>query len=246
MKKILIIGATSAIAEATAQLWAAEGNSFYLIARNKERLSSIEADLMVRGAKSVQTMTLDLNNFKQHDAVIKEAFMVMEGIDIALIAHGTLSKQKECEKDFDKTLFEINTNAISTISLLTHLANHFESQKYGTIAVISSVAADRGRASNYVYGAAKAAINTYCSGLRARLFRDNIHVLVIKPGFVSTPMTANLNLPRLLTVSARYVARDIKHAIRKQKNEIYTPWYWAWIMLIIRCLHTDIFKKIRL
>jgi decaprenylphospho-beta-D-erythro-pentofuranosid-2-ulose 2-reductase len=246
MKKILIIGASSAIASATARLWANEGHALYLLGRNSEKLAATASDLLVRGAKSVQCLTLDLNDLAKHESVIQKVFKELGGVDIILIAHGTLSVQQTCEKDFAQALLELNTNGISVISLLTHLANICEAQGHGSIAVISSVAGDRGRPSNYVYGAAKAAVDAFCSGLRSRLFKRNVHVLVIKPGFVATPMTAHLNLPKLITAKPEYVAQHIHQALLKQKNTLYTPSFWSWIMLAIRLIPTQIFKKLSL
>jgi len=152
VKKILIIGATSAIAEATARIWAQRGDELFLVARNEERLKIISKDLNVRGAPEVHSYCMDANNFDRHSSMLDKVFEVLGAIDIVLIAHGTLSNQKECEQSVDLTMQEIKTNALSVIALLTHLANRFEKQGSGTIAVISSVAGDRGKASNYVYG----------------------------------------------------------------------------------------------
>lgn len=264
MKKILIIGATSAIAEATAKLWAAEGHVFYLIARNKPRLKAISNDLLVRGAKSVRSFSLDINEFSKHEQLIDAAFEYLnsqldreiqevltsdescreqlKGIDIVLIAHGSLGNQKACEQQFDETLLELNTNCISVISLLTYLANRMQAQGHGTIAVISSVAADRARASNYVYATAKAAIDTFCSGLRSRLSPHGVHLLLIKPGFIATPMTAHLDFPKLLIAQPERVAEDIRRAEFKRKDTVYTPWFWAWIMFVVRHLPKWVFN----
>ena len=161
---VLIIGATSAIAEATARIWAEQGHHIYLVARNKERLAAIAADLSVRGAGSVSTSLLDINDLQQHQQLVEKIATDMEVIDVALIAHGTLGEQQACERDFERALAELTTNAISVFSLLTHLANRFEVQNHGTIAVISSVAGDRGRQSNYIYGAAKGGGNPLSPG----------------------------------------------------------------------------------
>src|SRR4051812_19426062 len=145
MEKILIVGATSAIAEATARRFAQQGATMHLLARNRERLDGVARDLKIRGAASVSHAAFDANDFSSHEVVLGHAVNQMGGLDLVLIAHGTLGDQKACEKSFELTLQELNTNAISVISLLTHLANYFEAQKRGTIAVIGSVAGDRGR-----------------------------------------------------------------------------------------------------
>ena len=246
MKNILIIGATSAIAIACARIWANEKANFYLVARNDSKLKQTADDLNVIGASSVHTHVLDVNNFKSHDSVIEECFSILDKVDIALIAHGTLPDQAGCEQDVDLSLQEFSSNGLSVISILTLLANHMEKQSAGTIAVISSVAGDRGRPSNYLYGTAKSAVTTFCQGLRARLFKSGVHVLTIKPGFVDTPMTKGLALPSLLVSSADKVACSIDRGIKKQKNTIYTPCFWWGIMQIIKFIHENIFKKLNL
>lgn len=245
MNKILIIGATSAIAEATARLWAQEGNRLYLIARNEERLNTMAADLKVRGAESTGVGVLDVNDFARHKDALDTAIKTMEGIDIVLIAHGTLADQKACEQDFLLTLQELNTNTISVISLLTHLANRFEDQQHGTIAVISSVAGDRGRQSNYVYGTAKGAVTVFLQGLRQRLHKSGVHVLTVKPGFVDTHMTRDFK-KGLLWAGPKIVAQQIAWGIRNHRDVIYTPRFWRLIMSVIILIPEKIFKAIKL
>jgi short-subunit dehydrogenase len=178
--------------------------------------------------------------------MLQSCFNTFGKIDIVLIAHGTLSNQSACENNVQMCLEEFSTNCLSVISLLTLLANHMEKQQHGTIAVISSVAGDRGRATNYVYGCAKAAVTSFCSGLRARLFKSHVHVLTIKPGFVDTPMTQNLTLPKMLVATPDKIANDIINAVQRKKNTLYTPWFWAIIMLIIKLMPEGIFKKMKL
>ena len=190
MKKVLIIGATSAIAEHCGRIWATRGDELYLVARNEVHLQTIAADYEVRGASSVAINCVNLNELDRHVDLLESAENAMNGVDVVLIAYGTLSNQKECELSVEETLAEIQTNALSTISLLTLIANRFEAKKSGTICVMSSVAGDRGRASNYVYGSAKAMVTAFTSGLRQRLHKSNVTVVTIKPGFVDTPMTS--------------------------------------------------------
>ncbi len=218
MRKVLIVGATSAMAEAVARKFAQQNDRLFLVARNKDKLSAIASDLLVRGADKVATFEMDANDVAQHKDMLKQAEIDLEGLDTVLIAHGTLSDQQSCEQNVQTMLQELNTNGISTIALLTEIANLFEKQKMGTIGVISSVAGDRGRPSNYVYGSAKAAVSTFLEGLRARMFKVGVHVLDIRPGFVATPMTQGLNLPKLLTVSPEVVAEDIVKAFDKKKK----------------------------
>jgi decaprenylphospho-beta-D-erythro-pentofuranosid-2-ulose 2-reductase len=245
MRRVLIIGATSAIAEHCARIWAARGDKLYLVARNKERIQTIEADLKVRGAANVGTYCTDLNDIDKHDALLDVANEAIGDPDIVLIAHGTLSNQKLCEQNVDNTLTEIQTNALSVISLLTLIANKFELKKGGTIAVISSVAGDRGRASNYVYGSAKAMVTAFTSGLRQRLHKSNVAVVTIKPGFVDTPMTAGFK-KGIMWVKPNVVAMRIVKAIDVKQNEVYVPQFWWLIMLLIKILPVFAFKRIKL
>lgn len=245
MRKILIVGATSAIAEATARRYAQKRAHLYLLARNRERLEGLAADLRVRGASSVDVATFDANDFASHQAALDGAIRAMGGLDMVLIAYGTLGDQKACEQSFERTLAELNTNSISVISLLTYLANHFEQQRRGTIAVISSVAGDRGRQSNYVYGTAKGALTIFLQGLRNRLHKSGVHVLTIKPGFVDTPMTASFKKGPLWA-SPDAIAAGIERAIEKRRDIAYLPGWWAPIMLGIRTVPERIFRRLSL
>jgi len=245
MKKILIIGAGSAIAEAAARQWAAQGHSLYLLARNEERLGAMAADLKVRGAAMAAFSVLDVNQFERHAAAIDAAVAALSGLDTVLIAHGTLGDQKRCEHDVAATLQELNTNALSVISMLTLLANRFEAQRHGTLAVIGSVAGDRGRQSNYVYGTAKGAVTIFLQGLRNRLQPAGVQVLTIKPGFVDTPMTASFKKgPLWATPEA--VAASIVSAVEKRRDVLYTPWFWLGIMTLIKLVPERVFKKLKL
>lgn len=246
MSNILIIGATSAIAEHCARLWATRGDALFLVARKEERLQTIAADLKVRGATNVGTYCMDMNSIDDHQTMLDRAEAALCGIDTVLIAHGTLSNQKACEQNVAETFAEIQTNALSTIALLTQIANRFEAKKNGTIAVISSVAGDRGRASNYVYGTAKAMITTFTSGLRQRLHTSNVTVVTIKPGFVDTPMTADYK-KGILWAQPSGVAKKIVNAIDSRENsEIYVPWFWTMIMTLIKLMPSKFFNKIKL
>jgi decaprenylphospho-beta-D-erythro-pentofuranosid-2-ulose 2-reductase len=242
MKKILIVGATSAIAEATARIWALAGDHLFLVARNAEKLEAIAADLRVRGCQKVETYVMDANDFDVQPTMLDAAEQTLNGLDTVLIAHGTLSDQTACQQSVELTLQEIRTNALSTIALLTHIANRFEQQRKGTIAVISSVAGDRGRQSNYVYGSAKAMVTAFTSGLRQRLNKSGIAVVTIKPGFVDTPMTADFK-KGFLWASPEKVGAIIVRACNKNSNIVYAPWFWFGIMAIIKLLPESVFKK---
>lgn len=246
MRKILIIGATSAIAEATARIFAARGDALFLVGRNAPHLQAIADDLKVRGAVRAATAMLDVADFAAHQVVLDQAERELGGLDIALIAHGTLSDQGECQNSVEALRHEFDINAVSTMALLTVLANHFETRKQGTLAVISSVAGDRGRQSNYVYGSAKAAVSTFLDGLRQRLAKANVDVLTIKPGFVDTPMTCSIPNKGALWAKPADVAAGIARAIDKRCNVVYLPWFWRWIMFVIQHIPEPIFKKLKL
>lgn len=245
MKKILLIGASSAIAEHCARIWSARGDTLYLVARNEERLKTIAADLKVRGAAQIYSHKMDLNDIESHAALLDNVEEAMGKVDMVLIAHGTLSNQQACEQSVQDTLADIKTNALSTISLLSHIANRFEAKQSGMIAVISSVAGDRGRSSNYVYGSAKAMVNTFASGLRQRLYKSNVGVLTIKPGFVDTPMTASFK-KGILWAKPAGVAKTIVKAMDKRKDEIYIPTFWWAVLRVISVIPTAFFKRINL
>ncbi|QHF03742.1 MULTISPECIES: SDR family oxidoreductase [Pseudomonas syringae group] len=246
MKRILIIGATSAIAHACARLWAAQGCEFFLVARSADKLQATAADLKGRGAKTVTLYEMDATHFAEHPAMLADCLKTLGQIDVVLIAHGTLPDQRACEQDVGLALQEFITNSASVIALLTLLAQHFEVQRCGTLAVISSVAGERGRPSNYLYGSAKAAVTTFCDGLQARLFKLGVHVLTIKPGFVDTPMTQGLSLPAALLAQPEQVAERIVNGIARRSTSLYAPGFWAWIMLAIRSIPQPLFKRLNL
>jgi len=246
MKKILIVGAASAIAEATARLFAQRGDALFLVGRKADVLESMAADLRVRGAQAVGLHVLDANDFAGHEAMLNLAESALGGLDVVLIAHGTLGDQKASEASVAVTLRELNTNGVSVVALLTLIANRFEQRRAGTIVVISSVAGDRGRQSNYVYGSAKALVTAFTSGLRQRLFPLGIPVITIKPGFVDTPMTAAF--PKgALWAKPQQIAAGIVSAVDKgSATVLYLPWFWRWIMLIIRSVPEALFRKLKL
>ena len=180
--RILILGATSMLAHETAKNLLKEGAELVLVARSPEKLTTIANDLSVRGAKQVATIQADLDDLAHHQEVLDAALKAFAGLDMVLVAYGTLGNQQRCEQEVDIALQEFTTNCTSVISLLTLLANYFEQQRSGCIAVISSVAGDRGRQSNYIYGAAKGAVTVFLQGLRNRLAKKGVTVITIKPG----------------------------------------------------------------
>jgi short-subunit dehydrogenase len=245
MKRILVIGATSAIAQAAARLWAARGDCLYLLGRDEARLQAIAADLRVRGAAMAACARLDATEFDRHPAALDAAWAALGQVDVVLLAWGTLGDQRQCERDAAGARTQFDTNATSVLSLLTHLGNRFETQRHGTIAVISSVAGERGRQSNYVYGAAKSAVSTFAQGLRNRLHHAGVQVLTIKPGFVDTPMTAQFDKGPLWA-APETVARCIDRAVARRRDVVYAPWFWGGIMAVIRMIPERYFKTLRL
>jgi hypothetical protein len=244
-KRILIVGATSAIAEACARLWAKEGAQLYLIARNLEKLALVCADLKIRGA-TVHQAQLDVDQLDQHGAVVDAAFRELVGVDVVLVAHGILPDQLLCEQSVGAMLDAMRTNAISVVSLLTLVANRMQTQAGGVIAVIGSVAGDRGRKSNYVYGAAKAMVATFAEGLAGRLHSGGVRVIVIKPGFVDTPMTAAFK-KGLLWVTPQAIAKIIHRRIATARSGIYyAPRFWRLVMALVRAIPARLFYRLNI
>lgn len=244
-RRVLALGATSAIAEATLRLLAEEKASFYLVGRNEQKLAAVRDDLLTRGASTASVFAADLDHTAAHPAMLAQAVTTLGGLDVALIAHGVLGDQTAAERDYATAEAVLVTNFLSAVSLVTWLANYFEGEKRGTIAVISSVAGDRGRKSNYVYGASKGGLNVFLDGVRNRIDRAGVQVLTIKPGFVATPMTAHLKQSALFARPAA-VARHIVRAIDGRKDVLYAPPFWGAIMLVVRSIPRRIFKKMNL
>jgi short-subunit dehydrogenase len=222
-----------------------------LIDRNEALLKSVASDLSVRGAKHVEAVTADMVEYSQHSGMLERAATVMGGLDLVLIAHGTLPDQKKCEASWEETARALAVNQLSAMSFMQAAQLRLQASlgeaasNTPTIAVICSVAGDRGRQSNYVYGTAKGALAIFASGLRNSLAKKGVHVVTIKPGFVDTPMTAEFK-KGILWAKPEAVARDIVRAIKKQRNVVYIPWFWRYIMLVIRLIPERIFKRLSL
>ncbi len=245
MLNYLIFGATSAISIELERLLAKRNANFVLVGRDPQKLAIVAADISVRQGKIAGTITSDLSEISTHDALFTEAENIFGNIDCVIIAHGTLPDNQRINPDADYAMAHFTTNASSVISLGLRAANIMERNGKGMIVVIGSVAGERGRQSNYLYGGAKGAVNTFFQGLRNRMYHKGIHVLTVKPGFVDTPMTAQMP-KNFLFASPSKVAKDILRAMDKNTDVLYTPWFWRWIMIIIRLVPERIFKKLHL
>jgi decaprenylphospho-beta-D-erythro-pentofuranosid-2-ulose 2-reductase len=244
-RRVLILGATSAIASAAARCFAADHDRLFLAARDPRKLEAVADDLRVRGAAQVETAALDLADASRHQSLIDDCTQRLGGLDTVLIAHGTLADQAACQDSFAAARAELETNLMSVVSLLTHVANYCERRGAGTIGVISSVAGDRGRQSNYVYGTAKGAVSVFLQGLRNRLHRRGVRVVTIKPGFVDTPMTAAFR-KNFLWADPAAVGRGVYRALCGGADVVYLPWFWRPVMLLIRSIPERMFKRLRL
>jgi short-subunit dehydrogenase len=240
MKYILIIGAKSDIAKALAKKYAENGYNLYLAGRNSSDLQNFASDIKIRNHINIKCIDFDVLDYKSH----QNFYNSLEEKPIGVISvAGYLGDQEKAQFDFEEAQKIIDTNYTGLVNILNIVANDFEKNKKGFIVGISSVAGDRGRKSNFIYGSAKAAFTTYLSGLRNRLFNSNVHVMTVKPGFVATKMTEGLDLPKKLTAQTEEVANDIFKSQQKGKNIIYTKWFWKHIMLIIKNIPEFQFKK---
>jgi short-subunit dehydrogenase len=244
-KRILVLGATSGIAEATCRIWARQGANFVLVARNESNLNAVAGNLKALGAASVEMAVVDLDNTEYHSALIAHATTALGGLDIALLAYGVLGDQSEAEQQFGVAEKILHTNFIAPVSLLTELANYCVQAHSGSLVVLSSVAGDRGRKSNYVYGSSKAGLTAFLAGLRNRVDREGVHVLTIKPGPTYTPMTAGMKGSESFARPEK-VAQAIVAAVEKRKDTLYVPLKWLPIMTVIRHIPESIFKKLNL
>jgi decaprenylphospho-beta-D-erythro-pentofuranosid-2-ulose 2-reductase len=238
MARVFVLGATSAIAAAVAQRMAARGDQLFLVGRNPDKLATVVASL---GDAVVGHRALDLAMAEGHDALVAEAEAALGGMDIALVCHGLLGDQLQTETSFAAAREVFEVNLLSAVGLVMALANHFEPKGAGQIAVITSVAGERGRPRNYTYGAAKSGLNTYLEGVRSRLWRAGVTVQILKPGPVDTPMTEG-HQRNLLFASADQVADGIIAALNRRSFMTFLPWYWVPIMSLVRRLPEPIFQ----
>lgn len=242
-KNMLILGGTSDISRAVALKFANDKYSLHLAGRDLSKLKRFAKDLEVRTSQQVSCHHFDvLSSFSEHTTFWNS---ISGSVDVVFCAIGCLGDQIEARSDLDLAQTIIDTNYAKLVGILSLIANTFEKRQNGLLIVVSSVAGERGRASNYVYGSAKAGLTAFLSGLRQRLAVSNVRVITVLPGFVDTAMTEHLNLPKLLTSSPNYVAEIVLNAVRRKKDVIYVGWYWKFIMLIIKCIPERIFRQIR-
>ncbi|MEI8366047.1 MAG: SDR family oxidoreductase [Parachlamydiaceae bacterium] len=244
-KKILILGAGSAIARAAANAFAADGHSLYLAGRDSLELSKIASDIAIRHQTSVQYGVFDAEAFALHPQFLKQAIAAFGGLDGILLAFGDTGNHNLALVDFEEAHRIIKCNFTGACSILTHCSNYLAEQKKGFIIAISSVAGDRGRQSNYIYGASKGALSLFLQGLRNRLFAYGVRVITIKPGFVDTAMT--FGKPGLfLVASPKAVGEKIVATLNSKRDVVYIPGFWKYIMKITTKIPESIFKKMKL
>ena len=243
MSYILIIGAKSDIAKALVIKYAENGYDLYLAARQVIELESFAYDLGIRTRRNIKCLELDLLDFESHKTFYNSIKEKPLGV---ILAVGYLGEQKKARRDFGEARKIIDTNFTGAVSMLNIITDDFEERKNGFIVGISSVAGDRGKRKNYIYGSAKSAFTSYLSGLRSNLIGANVHILTVIPGYVYTKMTKGMVLPEKLTARPKEVAEDIYKAQQKGVNILYTKGIWYWIMFIIRNIPENLFKKLNL
>ncbi|HRO47885.1 SDR family oxidoreductase [Agriterribacter sp.] len=243
MSTVLVLGATSDIGTAIAREFAQKKFNVQLAARDSSKLTPLQTDLSIRFNIRCTVYQFDAIDFASHLLFYQT---LNPKPDIVVCVFGYMKDNESTVNSDNETLRTIHTNYTGAVSILNIVAADFASQKKGTIVGISSVAGERGRQSNYIYGSAKAGFTAYLSGLRNKLYEKGVHVVTVLPGFVYTKMTEHLNLPKLLTAHPNDVARSIYNAVQKKRNIIYVKWFWRWIMCIIRLIPEPVFKRKKL
>lgn len=243
MPNVLILGASSDMAVAIARRFAKSGYNITLAGRNVDYLEILGKDLQVRFSVITEVSLFDARDFKSHRDFYEQLKLKP---DIAICVFGYMGDQQVVRTDWGESLKTLETNYTGAVSILNKVAEDFEKRNAGTIVGISSVAGERGRQSNYIYGSAKAGFTAYLEGLRNRLYHSKAHVLTVLPGFVYTKMTEDLNLPPMLTAKPEEVAEAVFNAVKKGKNIIYVKWFWRYIMHIIKAIPEPLFKRKKL
>ncbi|MGR6034893.1 MAG: SDR family oxidoreductase [Candidatus Nitrosoglobus sp.] len=242
---VLVLGATSAIARGTAAALARCGYPLYLGGRDEAELERLAADLTIRYQVKVHCGVVDANDYTAHRLFLERVVDTMEELEGVVLAFGYLGDTATAQTEFEEAKRIITVNFTGAVSLLSECANYLESKRSGFIIGLSSVAGDRGRQSNYYYGAAKGGLSIFLQGLRNRLFSAGVQVLTVKPGFVDTAMT--FGLPGLFLVASPYtVGEQIVVALKKGRDYVYIPWFWRYIMFIICTIPESLFKRLKL
>jgi decaprenylphospho-beta-D-erythro-pentofuranosid-2-ulose 2-reductase len=243
MATALILGATSDIGQAIAVKFAKEKFNLQLAARNANDLHALRSDCTLRHGIGCTVHSFDATATETHEQFYAS---LPAAPDVTILVFGYMEDNHMVTGDSKKLLNTINVNFTGAVSILNIISRSYIQQKNGIIAAISSVAGERGRATNYIYGSAKAGLTAYLSGLRNEAFGDNVHVATILPGFVYTRMTEKMTLPPLLTATPELVAEAVFKAVKKKKDVVYVKWFWRWIMCIIRSIPEFMFKKMKL
>lgn len=237
---VLILGATSDVGKALALHYSKMGYAIILAARNTNEVQTYIQDW---SSKQIQVVPFEATDFAGHQAWVKNLPLLPT---ISICVFGYLGDHEKARTNWSEAHRIIDANYTGAVSILNRLALEYEKQGSGCIVGISSVAGDRGRQSNFIYGSAKAGFTAYLSGLRNSLFKEGVHVLTVKPGFINTKMTVGLNLPKVITASPAQVAKRIYNGIHSKKNVIYVLPIWFWIMLVIKAIPEFIFKRLKL
>lgn len=245
MKQVLIIGATSGISKEIAHHLASKKVNLILAGRDTEEINRLANDLEIRYGMISNPIYFDALKEENHSSFFDKCIDLAGDLDGIIVSYGVMYDQKELERDHTLIKNMVHINFSSVVCILEKAAQYFEQKQQGFICVISSVAGDRGRRNNYIYGASKGALTVYLQGLRNRLARAKVRVLTVKPGFVDTKMTYGLVKPSLLVASPNKIAKSIYKSLIKRKEVLYTPWYWFYIMQIIRFIPEKIFKFIK-
>jgi short-subunit dehydrogenase len=244
MKKVVILGATSGIALEVQRQLAQKGCELFLVARSSQRLAEVAADLLLHGAQQVLTCAADLASIEQHAAIFDFARRALPDFDTVLLAYGSMHDQKDSENSIDVLLEELQVNYVSATAILTLFAADLERRRTGCLAAITSVAGDRGRRSNYVYGSAKGALSLFLQGLRSRLHPAGVRVITIKPGPVQTSMTDHLPNAARFADSERVACDIVRTLERRAPDVLYTPRVWRYVMAAARQVPETIFKRL--
>lgn len=243
MPAVLLLGASSDMATAIARKFAQDKYDIILAGRNVQQLSAFKTDLEIRYNVKAEAVKFDALDYASHPSFYNN---LPFHPDVTICIFGYLGDQQKAATDWKEAENIIQSNFTGAVSILNIVAEDYKQKKSGVIAGISSVAGERGRQSNYIYGSAKAGFTAYLSGLRNSLSKFGVHVITVLPGFVYTKMTADLTLPPSLTATPEQVASAVKKAVQKKQNVIYVKWMWRWIMFTIKSIPESVFKKLKL